>query len=482
MPTPHLTKSRYLAAVQCDRRLWLSVHAPEDATPPSDAQRHIFEMGREVGLAAHSLFPGGVLVEAHGADPAAAIEETRVLMADESVPAIFEAAFEYEGVRIRVDILERRGPGRANETWGLREVKSAGKVKRPQHLSDLAVQKWVLEGTGLEIDSVELIHVDGHFVRGSDSESDREEFEWPALFCRVELIEELDTTEMDRVARRIEAMHATLASPTAPTREPAAFCKKPHLCNFWDACTASKSASWFVRQTGASAKRKVRMVEITESGRPWFSEGLASDLAVAAPPVWALDFEAIGAAIPLFEGTRPFQAVTFQYSLDRLDTKGEVEHYEYLASGREDPREGVARALVEALGRDEAPILAYGTYEGQCLRDMALHTPELADELESIMARLVDLLPIVRAHFYHPDLLGSFSIKRVAPALVPGVGYADLSGVKDGMAALSAFAEIVKGELSGADEARLRAELLLYCGRDTQALLAVYQALGRANS
>ena len=84
---------------------------------------------------------------------------------------------------------------------------------------------------------------------------------------------------------------------------------------------------------------------------------------------------------------------------------------------------------------------------------------------------------IVRKHVYHPDLLGSFSIKKVGPVLASGVGYEDLSGVADGMAASGAFAENVKGELSSAGESRLREELLLYCGRDTLSLLEVFRTL-----
>jgi hypothetical protein len=470
----HLSKSLYLSALRCDRRLWLKVHRPEEATPPGDAQLHIFSMGTEVGLAAHSLFPGGVLVESIAADHAAAIRQTRALMADESVPAIFEAAFEHEGVRIRVDVLERRGEGRNAGPWGLREVKSAGRVKQAQHLPDLAVQKWVLEGSGVEIDSAELIHVNGDFVLGSG------EMDWETYFCRVELVDELGRSAMDFVAARIATMQGTLEATDAPTREPGAFCKKPHLCDYWDACTAGKSGSWFIQQTGANAKRKARMIEITQSGKPWFSDRLAGALAAVTPPVWALDFEAIGPAIPLFEGTRPFRAIAFQWSLHRLAADGEVEHFEYLASGREDPREGVARALIDVLARDDAPVLAYSSYEKQCLKDMAAHLPGLAEPLDAIVRRLVDLLPIVRAHVYHPDLLGSFSIKKVAPALAPGVGYEDLSGVADGMAALGAFSAIVKGEASSADETRLREELLRYCGRDTLALLEVYRALMNA--
>ncbi len=136
--------------------------------------------------------------------------------------------------------------------------------------------------------------------------------------------------------------------------------------------------------------------------------------------------------------------------------------------------------MIEVLGRDDAPVLAYGSYEKRCLTDMAACVPECAADLESITRRLVDLLPIVRAHVYHPEFLGSFSIKKVGPAFAPATGYADLSGVADGMAALAAFAEIVAGRLSKADEDRLREELLLYCGRDTLALLEVYRALASA--
>jgi len=431
-------------------------------------------MGTEVGLAAHSLFPAGVLVTVVAGDHAAAVRETQTLMADESVPAIFEAAFEHEGVRIRVDILERLGGGRKGGLWGLREVKSASKLKPAQHLPDLAVQKWVLDGSGVEIDSAELIHVNGDFVLGTG------EIDWQAFFCRVELIDELGPTAMDTVTARIADMQRTLAATTAPVREPGTFCKKPYLCDYWESCTAGKPASWFVQQTGGNAKRKARMIDVTESGRPWFSSGLAGALAAATPPIWALDFEAIGPAIPLFEGTRPFRALAFQWSLHRLGEDGEVEHFEYLASGLEDPREEVASKLIEVLNRDEAPVLAYSSYEKQCLSAMAAHLPDRADELEAIAGRLVDLLPIVRAHAYHPDLLGSFSIKKVAPAFAPGVGYEDLTGVADGMAALGAFSKIVKGELSRADEERVRGELLRYCGRDTLALLEVYRALMNA--
>lgn len=245
---------------------------------------------------------------------------------------------------------------------------------------------------------------------------------------------------------QIESMHRTLAETEAPVREPGAFCKKPYVCGYWEACSADKSASWKVAQTGANAKKKAHMIEVTESGVPWFSNQLAKALEVATPPVWALDFEALGPTIPFYSGTRPFEAMAFQWSLHRLSADETSEHFEFLADGRVDPRPEVARSLIEVLARDSAPILVYSPYEKTRLRDMARWVPELGEALDEIVARLVDLLPIVKAHAYHPDLLGSFSIKKVGPAFAPGVTYAGLDGIADGTSAMGAFARIVKRE------------------------------------
>jgi predicted RecB family nuclease len=90
----------------------------------------------------------------------------------------------------------------------------------------------------------------------------------------------------------------------------------------------------------------------------------------------------------------------------------------------------------------------------------------------------VDLLDVVRQHVYHPGFAGSFSIKSVAPALAPGLDYADLE-LADGAAASTSFLRIARGELAPEEEARARQALLAYCARDTRALVEVHRALLR---
>jgi hypothetical protein len=75
------------------------------------------DLGRQIGHKAHLLFPGGVLIDEPPWRHSAAVARTAALTADERVPAIFEASFEYDNIRIQVDVLERLAHG----TWGLRE-------------------------------------------------------------------------------------------------------------------------------------------------------------------------------------------------------------------------------------------------------------------------------------------------------------------------------------------------------------------------
>jgi hypothetical protein len=86
--------------------------------------------------------------------------------------------------------------------------------------------------------------------------------------------------------------------------------------------------------------------------------------------------------------------------------------------------------------------------------------------------------PIVRAHVTNPRFLGSYSIKTVAPALVPGFSYGDLDGIADGNDASAVFYRLASDRsLTEEDRFRYRHALLAYCGRDTLAMLYVHRQL-----
>lgn len=485
MPSCHLTKSRYIAGLQCPRRLWRLVHEPrdyEDAPPGSPVA-----MGEEIGRAAYQLFPGGVLVAEEPWQHPQAVATTRALMANPAVPAIFEAAFERADVRIRVDVLERLDRG----TWGLREVKGSTKVK-DHHLDDLAIQAFVLAGAAVPITSIELLHVNNQYVRSGDGIC------WPAFFTRADVTQAVAARQAD-IPGRLPAMRAALALDTAPFVEPGAHCGSPYDCEFYGDCTAGKPEDWVAHlprltpeQAAALAVLGVEAVsaipagfplswrqsvirDVLASGQPYVAPDLMRLLAGYGPPAAYLDFEAMMPPIPLYEGTSPYQTLPFQWSLHEVDVGGQLTHRGYLAPHDCDPRRRFAETLIAALVGSEHPILVYSSYEQTQLRAVATQFPDLAMPIESIIGRLRDLLPIVRSAVYFQAFAFSNSIKSVAPALAPGFGYDDLSGIADGTAAAAAFLEMACGRAD--DPARLRSALLAYCERDTMAMVKVHRAL-----
>jgi hypothetical protein len=491
MPTrqPHLTKSKYLAGLQCDKRVWLQCRRPGLATPPDAATLALFAMGSEVGVRAHHLFPGGVLVREGAAQHARAVQRTRELLADAGVPAIFEAAFEHAGVRIRVDVLERLGGG----GFGLREVKSTTRLK-DEHVDDLAVQRFVLEGSGIEVASTQLVHVDREYTRGEGG------IDWPRFFERVECGDEVEAA-LDELPDRVEAMAVIVARREPPRIEPGPHCGTPHACEFWNHCTRRMPPDWIfylprlrptrfehLRRSGYERIGEIpsrvtltalqtRVREVLRSGRAFVSDALAGALRPFEGAAWFLDFETMNPAIPLYVGTRPFEVIAFQWSLHRLERDGRLEHREFLAEGLRDPRRALAESLLDALAADDAPIAVYSSYERTQLGALARLFPDLAEPLDAVAGRLVDLLPIVRSHVYHAGFGGSFSLKAVAPALVPGFDYGDLGEIREGSAASASFARIAGGRVEPEEASRLRGDLLAYCAHDTLALVELYRAL-----
>ncbi len=147
-----------MAGRQCLKRLYFQVYQPELAAEPDAASEAVIEQGREVGLLARQMFPGGVEVRCEGGLDQA-IRTTRELIANREVPAIFEGTFEHSGVLVRVDILQRRRDGR----WRLIEVKSTTDVK-DHHVGDVAIQHRVVRRSGIDLASSCVAHVNRDYV------------------------------------------------------------------------------------------------------------------------------------------------------------------------------------------------------------------------------------------------------------------------------------------------------------------------------
>jgi hypothetical protein len=214
-----------------------------------------------------------------------------------------------------------------------------------------------------------------------------------------------------------------------------------------------------------------------KAGKVVAEDGLADALAALRAPVAYLDFETINPAIPVWKGCGPFMQVPVQMSCHVVGGRGATAHHEHLADGPDDPRPAMAEAVVRACA-DARTVVAYNaSFEKRCIEHLAEHVPSRRAALKAVAKKLVDLLPIVRNHVYHPDFGGGFSMKVVAPALA-GLDYSELEIGEGGTASAVLEGLLLNGaEINPTERKKLRGQLLVYCKQDTLAMVKVVERL-----
>lgn len=197
----------------------------------------------------------------------------------------------------------------------------------------------------------------------------------------------------------------------------------------------------------------------------------------AYPRSW-LDFKTISFAVPRWVGTRPYQQVPFQFSVHVEQADGRIDHHDFLALNTNDPRRDCAEALLRAIPPQGAVIGYNAAFERSRVVELAEAFPDLAPALEAIGNRIVDLLPVTRAHWYHRDQRGSWSIKAVLPTIAPELDYSGLE-VNSGGAAQQAFLEAIAPETTIERRRHIELALRTYCARDTEAMIVLAKQLER---
>ena len=490
-----LSKSRLLAYRQCPRRLWLQTHHPGLAMVDA-ASSAWMASGTEAGEVFRSLHPEGILIDTD--DLGEALRQTRTLLASQPLRPLFEATLEAGDVLVRIDLL---APDQAG--YRLVEAKSSTSVK-DYHLDDAAIQTWVARAAGISVAATAIAHINRDFVYLGQQH-------YRGLFTETRIDDEI-AERLPLISSWVKDAQAMLAG-REPDIAPGEQCDQPFSCPFQAHCQPTIAASTDYPIT--ILPRSQRLIEelkreghvdlrevpegrlenerqrtvwrATQSGEAIVGEEIRHLTRELPYPRYYLDFETIAFAVPRWAGTRPYQQVPFQFSCHTELAPGIVVPAAYLDSDGNDPRRDFAETLIATvdpaklakMGLDApagvaaqpGPILVYNAaFERSRISELAAAFPDLAPALHAVNARLLDLLPLTRAHYYHPAMHGSWSLKAVLPTIEPGLAYEGMA-VANGGDAQAAYLELISPETSAERRAVLRQGLLDYCALDTYGLL-----------
>jgi hypothetical protein len=479
-----LSKSKYIAGLQCPKLLWTQINQPEGIPEPDTITQYIFDQGHLVGEYAKKLFPGGIDIP-HD-DFMGNVAATKHLLAEKK--PLFEAGILSVRIYCRLDILN---PVNEDE-WDIIEIKSGTSVKEV-YIDDVSFQKFCCEKAGLEIRSCKLGFINKQYVKNGEIDP-RELFILEDISTRVEEISE-------SIEERVSNLLEVISNKGRPEMTIGQHCLAPYECPLRAECwgflpensvfdlRGGKTKQFSLWEQGISSIKDIpadvplsRQQQIQKECVMTGSvhvekEEIRQFLNKLKYPLYYLDFETFGPAIPVYDGTRPYQDIPFQFSLHVVESEGsEPVHHAFLAEGTEDPRPQILRELQRLLG-SEGSIIAYNAgFEEGVLKELVEAFPEYTHWLEGILTRMVDLLyPFTNFHYYNASQKDTASLKKVLPA-VTGKGYEEM-GIGAGMDASIAYGRIMYGDATEEEIARVRADLLKYCKMDTEGMIWVVDEL-----
>lgn len=502
-----LVKSDLQSLHQCPRKLWLERHRPDLVPHDDPALWRRATDGNFVGAAARQALGASVLWPPTAEDPEAASEQALALLDRYPDRPAVEVPMVHDGVYARADALVPEGDG-----YVLREVKAAtfplsrdktmpGEPE-PHHVRDVAIQVWAAQALRRPLVRAELHLLDS-------------QWRYPGGGDYRGLFRALDVTEAARalapfVPQWQEQARAVLQGQM-PQVETGRQCTVPYACPFAGFCasldppreehpitllpdSAGKALARKLHEergytsllqpapeelTGTHAALYRRIQRAHAQGHVIVEPGAEKILSALPYPRYYFDFEGIDLPVPRWQGVRPYEQVPFQWSCHIERASGVYEHAEFLDLSGQDPSLACIERMREVIADDGGPILVYyATYERKRLEELAQRHPQYAPLLAGFIARLFDLLPVVKGHFYHPAMAGSFSIKRVLPVVAPELRYDALGEVQEGTGAQLAYLYAVLDPATSPErKAQLESALRAYCRQDTWAMVRIVQFL-----
>jgi hypothetical protein len=405
MANSRLSKSTFIRGLQCEKSLYLYKHHYRLKDPTPSSLQAVFDQGTNIGLLAQELFPYGAdaspenhfkMVESVG-------KTLKFISQGESI--IYEATFQYNNVLAALDILVK-----GEEGWKAYEVKSSTKVSET-YIKDAAIQYYTITNSGIDLKDILIVHINNQYTREG-------ELDIHQLFT-IESVYDQVLDFLPRIPNEVRRLKNVIESPEVPSVDIGNHCSDPYDCDFRGTCwkhipdysvfnisRLKKDKKFDLYNQGVITlddidlgktdlnPNQVLQVQSEVNGTSHIDiEEIRNFTNGLNYPLYFLDFETIGPAVPKYNGSRPYQQLVFQYSLHVQETStSELEHREYLADSSQDPRIGFIKQLIQDCGSGGDIIVYNIGFEKGKLKDLIEVFPKYSNELRWIVNRLKDLM------------------------------------------------------------------------------------------
>jgi len=482
-----ISKSSYIRGLQCTKKFYLNYFHDKFNIKRDVIDTKVFDIGYEVGDLALQLFPGGVdcgYLQTN--DKYESLELTKKYIA-EGHSIIYEAAFEYDGLLCFADIMVKE-----DNNWTIYEVKSTTTVK-DYHINDCSFQYYIISHI-LNVKDIYVVHLNNKYIRNGAIDISQ-------LFTKESVLKEVLELQ-NNIIGKADELKRILTGAELPIIAIGKQCSKPFHCDFHSTCWKDVP-EYSVFDISYIGKKKYELYsrgivkiedipldfEISDKSQLEVACYLSKSDFIDKPaikefldkityPLYYIDFETLQPHIPLFDNSRPYQQIPFQFSVHLQSAKdSEPVHYEFLANADgSDPRGEFINKLLSII---EIPgtILVYNAqFEAGRLKDIALSFPDLEFQIKALIDCMVDLMEPFRSKaYYKPAMKGSYSLKSVLPAIASNFDYSDLV-IQDGSSAQTEF-EKLQGIADLNAVNLVRKNLLEYCKRDTLAMVILLKEL-----
>ena len=473
--------------------LWIKKHQKHLIPPIDPSLQARFDEGNAFEPFVESLFPNLVNVGFNSYSEYLDMPERTAEAWENGAEVVSQGRYEASSITCISDIVRKDG-----DAFILTEIKSSSSAKT-EHALDLAFQKIVLERAGYPIEKCEVAHVNSSYVRSGD-------IKLKDLVGFTDITEEVDgliegtKVRIDKAIRNAEAPEMPDPAPELARLKsyddwlgirkklsPPIPDNSIYLLPYMDAERSSKLTKEGVT-TADEIKDFTVLKKSTQKYLSAKAEGqqvvekdkLNAFLSEISYPIYYFDYEASQSLIPPWDGTRPYQQVPFQYSLHIVrEPNSEVEHYDYLHKDASNPMPSVIENLKTHVDDEGSILVWYESYEKSRNKEMAEMYPNSAKFLNAFNDRIIDLMkPFSQDMVKDEAFLGSSSIKKVLPALVPKLTYDNL-GIQEGEAAARRWKEVTLGDVSEAESEEVYSDLTEYCKLDTLAMVKIHKELAK---